>query len=63
MPLANHPIKQLKAWHQQFMVDKIQPILLEKAQKVVGGFFMSSLGSTNLVLSLFCAACHPHAQQ
>lgn len=34
-PLANNPIKQLKIWHQQFMAEKIQPILLEKAQKVV----------------------------
>ncbi|CAC9650638.1 HAD family hydrolase [bacterium endosymbiont of Bathymodiolus sp. 5 South] len=34
-PLASNPIKKLKAWHQQFMTEKIQPILLEKAQKVV----------------------------
>lgn len=34
-PLASNSIKQLKAWHQQFMLEKIQPILLEKAQKVV----------------------------
>ncbi|BAS67356.1 histidinol-phosphatase [Bathymodiolus septemdierum thioautotrophic gill symbiont] len=34
-PLAGHPIKQLKKWHQQFMLEKIQPIFLEKAKKVV----------------------------
>ncbi len=34
-PLANHSIKQLKVWHRQFMLEKIQPILLEKAQKVI----------------------------
>ncbi len=34
-PLANNSVRQLKIWHQQFMSEKIQPILLEKAQKVV----------------------------
>lgn len=34
-PLANNPIKQLNKWHQQFMLEKIQPIFLEKAKKVV----------------------------
>jgi len=34
-PLADNSIKQLNKWHQQFMVEKIQPILLEKAKKVV----------------------------
>ncbi len=34
-PLANHSIKQLNKWHQQFMLEKIQPIFLEKAKKVV----------------------------
>jgi HAD superfamily hydrolase (TIGR01490 family) len=34
-PLADNSIKQLKQWHQQFMAEKIQPIFLEKAKKVV----------------------------
>ncbi|MDC9715201.1 MAG: HAD-IB family hydrolase [Gammaproteobacteria bacterium] len=34
-PLADNSIKQLNKWHQQFMVEKIQPIFLEKAKKVV----------------------------
>ncbi|NYT27212.1 MAG: HAD-IB family hydrolase [Candidatus Thiodubiliella endoseptemdiera] len=33
--LANNSVKQLNKWHQQFMVEKIQPIFLEKAKKVV----------------------------
>lgn len=33
-PLANHSIKRLNKWHQQFMLEKIQPIFLEKAKKV-----------------------------
>jgi hypothetical protein len=33
-PLANNSIKQLNKWHQQFMLEKIQPIFLEKAKKV-----------------------------
>jgi hypothetical protein len=47
MPLANHPIKQLKAWHQQFMVDKIQPILLEKAQKVYSSASTAPISDKN----------------
>ncbi|KAA0437586.1 MAG: HAD-IB family hydrolase, partial [Candidatus Thioglobus sp.] len=34
-PLAHNSIGQLNKWHQQFMAEKIQPILLEKAKKVV----------------------------
>jgi HAD superfamily hydrolase (TIGR01490 family) len=34
-PLADNSIKQLNKWHQQFMAEKIQPIFLEKAKKVV----------------------------
>lgn len=34
-PLANHSIKQLNQWHQQFMLEKIHPIFLETAKKVV----------------------------
>ncbi|SMN10838.1 Phosphoserine phosphatase [uncultured Candidatus Thioglobus sp.] len=34
-PLADNSVKQLNKWHQQFMLEKIQPIFLEKAQKVV----------------------------
>lgn len=34
-PLADNPIKQLNKWHQQFMLEKIQPIFLEKAKKIV----------------------------
>ncbi len=34
-PLAGNSIRQLNKWHQQFMVEKIQPIFLEKAKKVV----------------------------
>lgn len=34
-PLADNPIKQLNKWQQRFMAEKIQPILLEKAKKVV----------------------------
>ena len=34
-PLADNSIKQLNQWHQQFMAEKIQPIFLEKAKKVV----------------------------
>ncbi|SMM98042.1 Phosphoserine phosphatase [uncultured Candidatus Thioglobus sp.] len=33
--LADNSIKQLNKWHQQFMLEKIQPILLQNAQKVV----------------------------
>jgi phosphoserine phosphatase len=32
---AGNSIKQLNKWHQQFMLEKIQPIFLEKAKKVV----------------------------
>ncbi|MBA5249055.1 MAG: HAD family hydrolase [Gammaproteobacteria bacterium] len=35
LPLANNSIKQLNKWHQQFMLEKIQPIFLETAKKVV----------------------------
>jgi len=34
-PLADNSIKQLNKWHQQFMLEKIQPIFLETAKKVV----------------------------
>jgi HAD superfamily hydrolase (TIGR01490 family) len=34
-PLANNSMAQLNKWHQQFMSEKIEPIILEKAQKVV----------------------------
>ena len=34
-PLASHSIKQLNKWHQQSMLEKIKPIFLEKAKKVV----------------------------
>ena len=30
-PLAEHEPEQLKAWHNQFMQEKIEPILLDKA--------------------------------
>lgn len=34
-PLADNSVKQLNKWHQKFMVEKIQPIFLEQAKKVV----------------------------
>ncbi len=34
-PLAKYNLRQLNLWHQQFMVQKIQPILLEKAQTTI----------------------------
>jgi HAD superfamily hydrolase (TIGR01490 family) len=34
-PLAQNDMPTLNAWHQRFMVEKIQPILLSKAQAVV----------------------------
>ena len=34
-PLANNTMTQLNSWHQQFMSEKIEPIILEKAQAVV----------------------------
>jgi HAD superfamily hydrolase (TIGR01490 family) len=34
-PLAKNSMSQLNEWHQQFMKEKIEPIILEKAQLVV----------------------------
>jgi HAD superfamily hydrolase (TIGR01490 family) len=34
-PIANRPMEELNAWHQQFMADFIQPIYLDKAQALV----------------------------
>jgi len=34
-PLAQHDAQQLFAWRQQFVEEKIKPILLEKAQALV----------------------------
>jgi HAD superfamily hydrolase (TIGR01490 family) len=34
-PLKQNNIKTLNAWHQSFMVEKIEPILLPKAQSIV----------------------------
>ncbi|WP_044409630.1 histidinol-phosphatase [Thiomicrospira microaerophila] len=34
-PLSEHPIEQLTLWHQQFMQQMIEPILLPKAQAVI----------------------------
>lgn len=48
-PLTNHSIKQLSNWHHQFMVEKIQPIFLEKAQKVVDAH--KSNGDTVIVIT------------
>ncbi|MPQ76171.1 HAD family phosphatase [Hydrogenovibrio sp. JE_KL2] len=34
-PIANRPMEELNAWHQQFMAEFIQPIYLDKAQALV----------------------------
>lgn len=34
-PLSQYPLEQLNSWHQQFMQQKIAPILLDKAQAVI----------------------------
>jgi len=34
-PLASHPRKQLEAWREEFMAQKIQPVLLPKAQALI----------------------------
>lgn len=48
-PLAKFSITQLNIWHKQFMVNKIQPILLKKAQEVVN--WHKKRGDTLLVIS------------
>nr|WP_285836120.1 HAD family hydrolase [Larsenimonas suaedae] len=34
-PLAEHPIEQLNAWHQQFMASKIEPIILARGEELL----------------------------
>lgn len=34
-PLASHPKEQLDKWHDQFMAEKISPMLLEKAEQLL----------------------------
>ncbi|WP_163831569.1 histidinol-phosphatase [Spartinivicinus ruber] len=34
-PLSQHSTKQLTQWHQQFMSEKIEPLMLEKATKLL----------------------------
>ena len=36
-PLAQHPMEQLLEWHQTFMKQMIEPILLPKAQELIEG--------------------------
>ncbi len=48
-PLAKYSLAQLNLWHQQFMVQKIKPILLEKAQLAVNKH--KQAGDTVLVIT------------
>ncbi len=34
-PLSEHPLEQLQQWHQQFMQEKVQQMLLPKAQALL----------------------------
>lgn len=34
-PLAGHPLNELRAWREQFMAEKIEPILLPKAEELL----------------------------
>lgn len=51
-PLAEHSPEQLQKWHQQFMLEKIQPIMLDKANEKLAwhkaqGDFILIITATN----------------
>lgn len=51
-PLAQHSLAQLQAWHRQFMLEKIQPIMLDKANEKLAwhkaqGDFILIITATN----------------
>ena len=51
-PLAQHELQQLQQWHQQFMEEKIEPILLDKAFEKLAwhkeqGHFILIITATN----------------
>lgn len=51
-PLAEHELEQLQQWHQQFMQEKIEPILLDKAFEKLAwhkeqGHFILIITATN----------------
>lgn len=51
-PLAEHDLKTLQGWHRQFMQEKIEPIMLPKAQELLQkhrdqGDFLLIITATN----------------
>ncbi len=55
-PLANHPKEQLQQWHQQFMQEVIEPIMLPKAKTLLDehrakGDYLLIITATNLFVT------------
>lgn len=55
-PLAKHPKTQLDDWHTTFMAEKVQPMMLEAAQKCLQehknqGHFLLIITATNLFVT------------
>lgn len=48
-PLSEHPLEQLKKWHEQFMREKIRPIILPKARDLIGQH--QKKGNTLLIIT------------
>lgn len=51
-PLAAHPMKNLLQWREQFITERIKPLMLEKAQKLISdhkrlGHFILIITATN----------------
>lgn len=62
-PLSQHSMATLNGWHQRFMLEKIQPILLPKAQSVVDahrqkGDTLLVITATNRFVTAPIVACY-----